>query len=101
MSVLNEDTLGLMCLVEKNEQLYDDCYRMTTHALENHPPHGSIQKGVGSIAASARAELSGTLPRVIRYSDDTEIQQHLADARIDWRDVAREFIADVLCTEDS
>lgn len=96
MPVLTEDTFILMSLVEQNERLYGDCYRITSQTLEEHPLRGDHKKGIGNIAAGARGELSGTLKRLIRYCDDAEIQHHLAAASVDWRDVAREMIADVL-----
>lgn len=96
MPVLNEDTFALMCHIEANAALYDDCYRVTLQALEEHPPRGDARKGIAVVAAAARNELSTTLRRVIDYCDDKAVQTHLAKASIDWRDVAREFIADVL-----
>jgi hypothetical protein len=100
MPVLNEDTFALMCHIEANEALYDDCHRITLQAIERHPPRGDVKQGIGVVAAAARNELSTTLRRVIVYSDDSTVQSHLAAASIDWRDVAREFIADVLCGND-
>ncbi len=96
MPVLNEDTFALMCLIEQNETLYDDCFRITTQTLERFPPSGDRSKGISLITASARTELSGVLRNVLQYCDEATVQEHLADAHIDWRDVAREFIADVL-----
>lgn len=100
MPVLNEDTFALMCLVEQNESLYDDCYRVTAQTLERCPPRSDIREGMGAIADSTRSKLATTLKRVIAFCDDRAIQEHLAEALIDWRDVAREFIADVLCREE-
>ena len=100
MPVLNEDTFALMCLIEQNEGLYADCYRIAAQTLERHPPAGRLERGIGNIAAAARSELAGTLERLISYCDAPDVQEHLGDALIDWRDVAREFIADVLCRED-
>lgn len=100
MPVLNEDTFALLCQIEQSPALYDDCFRIATQTLERFPPSGDRSQGIGGIAASARAELSGLLRNVVRYCDDAAIQDHLTGAHVDWRDVAREFIADVLCSED-
>jgi hypothetical protein len=99
MPVLNEDTFTLVCLVEQNEAPYSDCYRIASQALERNPPRGKVELGIGRIAAAARAELAGILRNVLQYSDDRAVQQHLSQASIDWHDVAREFIADVLFAE--
>ena len=96
MPVLSEDTFELMCLIEENDALYNDCFRITAQTLEKHPPKGDSREGIGCIATTTRDELSQTLRSVLLYSDDAAIGSHLADARVDWRDVAREFIADVL-----
>lgn len=96
MPVLNKETFALMWLIEKNETLYDDCYRITSQTLERHPLRGNLQDGVSAVAASARTELSTTLRRVVVYCDAAALQEYLAEASIDWRDIAREFIADVL-----
>jgi hypothetical protein len=97
MPVLNEDTFALMCLIEQSDPLYDDCFRITSQTLKRFPPSGDRSQGIGIVAASARAELSSLLRNVLRYCDDASIQDLLADASVDWRDIAREFIADVLC----
>ncbi len=99
MPVVNEDTFILMSLVEQNEALYDDCFRVTLQTLENHPPRGNLKHGVGRVAARARNDLRETLFRMVTYSEDKAIQEHLTDAGVDWLDVAREFIADVLYGE--
>ena len=100
MPVLNEDTFALMSLIEQSSALYDDCFRIAAQTLERLPPSGDRSKGIGVMAASARAELSGLLRNALSYCDDASIQEHIADASVDWRDVAREFIADVLCSDD-
>lgn len=100
MPVLNEDSFALMCLIEQNDSLYDDCFRIAAQTLERFPPSGDRSEGIGIIAASARAELSSLLQNVLHYCDDASIQELLIDASVDWRDIAREFIADVLCSEN-
>jgi hypothetical protein len=100
MPALTEDTAALMSLIKGNDTLVDDCFRITAQALERFPPTGNESKGVGGVAASARSELSGLLQNVLQYCDDTAVQEHLVGAHVDWRDVAREFIADVLCSDN-
>lgn len=97
MPVLNEDSFALMCLIEQNDTLYDDCFRIAAQTLERSPPSDDRLEGIGVIAASARAELSGLLRNLLQYCDDASVQELLIDASVDWRDIAREFIADVLC----
>lgn len=97
MPVLNEDSFALMCLIEQNDSLYDDCFRIAAQTLERLPPSCGQSEEIGIIAASARAELSGLLRNVLHYCDDASIEELLIDASVDWRDIAREFIADVLC----
>ena len=101
MPALTEDTAALMSLIKGNDTLVDDCYRITAQTLERFPPRGNESQGVGAVAASARSELSGLLQNVLQYCDDTAVQEHIADASVDWRDVARAFIADVLCRNDA
>lgn len=99
MPVLNEDTVALMSLIKGNDTLVDDCFRITAQTLERLPASGDRSAGIGVIAASARAELSGLLRNVLSYCDDASIQELLANASVEWRGVAREFIADVLCSD--
>jgi len=98
--VLNEDTFYLMQLLESNEPLYAGCFRRTEEALQEFPPEQDRTQGIAAIAADARAALAERLKNVITTSEHPDIQGHLTIALIDWRDIAREFIADVLSTRE-
>ena len=96
MPVLNEDTFALLCLLEERGDPYRQCLDLARQALDRHPPTGRLTNGVGAIAEEARAELAVTLREVIEAIDNAEIQDRLRKGCIYWRDLAREFIADLL-----
>lgn len=101
MPALEEDTAALMSLIKGNDTLVDDCYRITAQTLERFPLSRNRSQETDTATALARKELSALLQNVLQYCDDTAVQEHLVCAHVDWRDVARKFIADVLCSDDA
>jgi hypothetical protein len=98
--VLNEDTFALMCLLEERADPYRQCLDLARQALDQFPPDGPLAKGVAEIAEEAREELATTLRAGIEAMDDAAVSEHVRTGLIDWRDVAREFIADILFTPE-
>lgn len=98
--VLNEDTFYLMSLIKRNSPLYQDCFRQAEVALEKYPPEQERTRGIGNIAAKARAALAEVLRDQVVTCDDLEIREFLEEGRITWHDVACEFIADVFSFHD-
>lgn len=92
--MLNEDTFVLMSLIEDDQPLYQQCAEFARRDVN--AVWLMRWRRRSRLANLVSAESLDGIRDAVSTDDNAEVQEHLAAASVDWRDVAREFVADVL-----
>lgn len=93
--VLNEDTFTLMSLIEADDELYKRGVQLARREM-GWSTRLLARWRTPRLASLVREDLVSQIRLVVADSHNDVIQSHLSRALVDWRDVAREFIADAL-----
>jgi hypothetical protein len=101
MPVLNEDTVRLVNAVDDVDDLYNECFRLAFESLQRNWRYQLGLWSTNRLSSLVRQDLVVAVCTSVLMSDDEDVVQALQDASIDWRDVAREFVADVLGSLDA